>query len=83
MNFKGRMSFTWILVLTETILLDLIPLLIGFVIDDLLSGGLSQLLNLVLVMTALLFVAVIRRIYDTRTYSGIGVFLQARVENRN
>ena len=83
MNFKGRMSFTWILVLAETILLALIPLLIGFVIDDLLSGGLSQLLNVVLVMTALLFVAVIRRIYDTRTYSGIGVYLQARVENRN
>ena len=82
-NFKGRMSFTWILVLAETILLALIPLLIGFVIDDLLSGGLGQLLNLVLVMMALLFVAVIRRIYDTRTYSGIGVYLQARVENRN
>ena len=83
MNFKGRMSFTWILVLAETILLALIPLLIGFVIDDLLSGGVYQLLNLVLVMTALLFVAVIRRIYDTRIYSGIGVYLQARVENRN
>jgi len=83
MNFKSRMSLTWILVLAETILLALIPLLIGFVIDDLLSDGLSQLLNLVLVMMALLFVAVVRRIYDTRTYSGIGVYLQARVENRN
>ena len=48
------------------------PLLIDFVIDDLLSGGLSWLLNLVLVMIALLFVAVIRRIYDIRTYSGFG-----------
>ena len=83
MNFKCRMSLTWNLVLAETILLALIPLLIGFVIDDLLSGGLGQLLNLVLVMMALLFVAVVRRIYDTRTYSGIGVYLQARVESRN
>ena len=82
-NFKGRMSFTWILVLAETILLALIPLLIGFVIDDLLSDGLGQLLNLVLVMMALLFVAVIKRMHDTRTYGGIGVYLQAEVENRN
>ena len=69
MNFKGRMSLTWILVFAETILLALIPLFIGFVIDDLLSGGLDQLLDLVLVMMALLFAAVFRRIYDTRTYS--------------
>jgi hypothetical protein len=34
-------------------------------------------------MMALLLVAVVRRIYDTRTYSGIGVYLQARVESRN
>ena len=82
-NFKGRVSLTWVLVIAETVLLALIPLMIGFVIDDLLTDSLGELTNLILVMLALLFVAVVRRIYDTRTYSGIGVYLQARVERRN
>ncbi len=73
--FCGRISLTWIMILCETALMALIPLFIGFAIDGLLAGGIKELLHLAGLMAALIVVAVLRRIYDTRAYGTIRVEL--------
>jgi hypothetical protein len=72
--FHLRISLTWALTICETALIALVPLFIGFAIDDLLAGQTSALFQLAGVMAALIVVSVIRRIYDT------GVFGTVRVE---
>jgi len=71
--FPWRISLTCILTLGETALLALIPLFIGFAIDGLLSDSLRELVNLAVLFAALVALAVIRRVYDTRVYSAIRV----------
>lgn len=73
--FPVRVSLTWIMTLVETALLALIPLFIGFAIDGLLSDDLRDLMNLGALFVALVAVAVVRRVYDTRVYSAIRVEL--------
>lgn len=73
--FAGRIALTWLMTLGETVLLALIPLFIGFAIDGLLSDSPGNLLDLGLLFGALVAVAVIRRVYDTRVYGAIRVEL--------
>ena len=73
--FRGRVSLTWLMILGETSLTALIPLFIGFAIDGLLAGGLQELWQLAGLMTALILLSVIRRVYDTRVYGTIRVEL--------
>ncbi len=85
--FPWRISLTWIMTLGETVLIALIPLFIGFAIDGLLSDSLQELMNLGILFAALVALAVVRRIYDTRVYSAIrvdlGIAQTARSENLN
>ena len=73
--FRGRVSLTWGMILTETALMALIPLFIGFAIDGLLAGTMQELWHLAGLMAALIAMAVIRRVYDTRVYGTIRVEL--------
>ncbi len=73
--FRLRILFTWFQILLETGLIALIPLLIGFAIDDLLAGGSTSFWQLAGVMGVLIVVSVIRRAYDTRVYGAIRVAL--------
>lgn len=74
-TFRGRISLTWAMILGETALMALIPLFIGFAIDGLLAGGMQELWTLAAIMAALIVVAVIRRVYDTRVYGTVRVEL--------
>jgi hypothetical protein len=71
--FPWRISLTWVMTLSETALMALIPLFIGFAIDGLLADSLLELLHLAVLFGVLVGLAVIRRIYDTRVYSFIRV----------
>lgn len=73
--FRGRICLTWVMILFETGLMALTPLFIGFAIDGLLAGNTLELFHLAGLMTVLIVVAVIRRIYDTRAYGTIRVEL--------
>lgn len=72
-HFPGRIALTWVMTLVETALLALVPLFIGFAIDGLLAGGLQELWTLTGLFGALIAVAVVRRVYDTRVYGTIRV----------
>lgn len=81
--FWRPISLTWILTLLETALLVALPLLIGRAIDGLLSSDSTPFLFLLGIMAALLFVAVGRRIYDTRVYGTIGFELGTELVSRS
>lgn len=82
-TFWRPISLTWLLTLCETALMALIPLLIGFAIDGLLESNTKPLFELSMVMTALIVVSVIRRIYDTRAYGTIKVQLCEAINARS
>jgi ABC-type bacteriocin/lantibiotic exporter with double-glycine peptidase domain len=73
--FRARIALTWITILAETGLLALIPLFIGFAIDDLLTDTMTSFWQLAGIMGILIGLSVIRRIYDTRVYGAIRVEL--------
>lgn len=81
--FTGRISLTWAMILAETSLMALIPLFIGFAIDGLLAGSLVELWRLAGIMAALICVAVIRRLYDTRVYGTVRVELGREQASRS
>ncbi len=80
--FWRRIGMTWLILIVETTLFALIPLMIGRAIDGLLSGDLRRLWELAILMFALLFVAVGRRVYDTRAYGSIRVALGTQLNRR-
>ena len=80
--FWRRIGMTWLILIAETTLFALIPLMIGRAIDGLLGGDLTRLWELAALMFALLFVAVGRRVYDTRAYGSIRVALGTRLNRR-
>lgn len=82
-TFLRPISLTWALVLIETTLTALIPLLIGFAIDGLLDGNSTALLHLTLVLAVLIFVSVLRRLYDTRIFGTIRVELCTALAERS
>ena len=82
-TFKWRICLTWLLTLCETVLMSLIPLLIGFAIDGLLDDDLTDLFRLSAVLAGLIVISVIRRIYDTRAYGTIRVELGRELAKRS
>ena len=82
-TFLRPISLTWFLMLCETGLTALIPLLIGFAIDDLLAARTTALLQLAVVLAVLIAVSVSRRLYDTRVYGTIGVELGKALTERS
>lgn len=81
-HFWRPIGVTWALVVVENVLITLIPLLIGFTIDGLLAGRVSELFMLAGVLAALIVIAVIRRIFDTRAYGSIRVALGTTLHRR-
>ncbi len=71
--FWRRVSATMGLTILETAMLAALPLLIGRSIDGLLNDNPTPFLWLLGAMSALLVVAIARRLYDTRTYGGMRV----------
>ncbi len=82
-KFRLRIGVTWALVAAENVCLALIPLFIGFAIDDLLTGDYQNLWTLVIVLISLTALMVIRRIVDTRSYGAIRVVLGMEVDSRH
>ncbi len=82
-KFLRLITLTWALTLIETALMALIPLLIGFAIDGLLSGDATPLLHLALILAGLIVVSVVRRIYDTRIFGTIRVELGKALAERS
>lgn len=70
-RFWKRTTLTWALVLLEGACLVLMPLVIGWTVDDLMNGSHSGLLKLAALCGLLLVVGAGRRVYDTRAYARI------------
>lgn len=70
------------MLIAETGLFAIMPLMIGFAIDGLLAGSPDGLIHLAIVLGVLLFVAVGRRVYDTRAYSAVRVALGVQLNRR-
>lgn len=82
-NNKVTVATNVFITTIEIALMALIPLFIGFTIDDLMAGQTNALMNLVVVLVALVFVSVGRRLYDTRAYGTIRVGVQQHIaENK-
>lgn len=82
-NHKSSVVINLVLLTLEVALMALVPLFIGFAIDDLLAQKTDALFTLVAVLVALVIVSVTRRYYDTRAYGKIRVNVQTEVVNRN
>ncbi len=78
LRFRWRISLTLTLVVVESLLEVLYPLLIGFAINDLLAGRYDGLIHLGMLGLASVLIGSARRYYDTRIYSGI--YRQVAVE---
>ncbi|WP_251357842.1 ABC transporter six-transmembrane domain-containing protein [Kangiella sp. TOML190] len=76
-RYKWRISLTMALVGIEAVAMLLLPLVIGFAIDDLLADSYSGLWQLTLVGVTVLTSGSLRRFYDTRVYSSIYVDLSS------
>lgn len=74
-RFRLKISVTWGLTLGETALTALIPLLIGYSIDDLLAGRWDGFVALTILFALLMAVSIGRRVYDTRAYGTMRVAL--------
>ena len=79
---KSKVAITWFLVALENLFMVLLPLFIGFAIDDLVKGEFSDLYWLSALLVSLIVVSVIRRFYDTRIYGRIRVEIGEAVEIR-
>lgn len=70
-RFKWRISLTFALVVIESILGTLFPLVLGIAINGLLEKSYSGLIYLAGLSVSSLIVGSVRRFYDTRIYSNI------------
>lgn len=68
-RFWKRASLTWLMVVVEGILLVLMPLVIGWAVDDLIQSRMLGLIQLGGLCTLLLIIGAGRRFYDTRVYA--------------
>lgn len=82
-SHKGSVTLNILLLTVEVALMALVPLFIGFAIDDLLAQKTDDLFVLIAVLTGLVIVSVVRRYYDTRAYGKIRVSVQTEMVNRN
>lgn len=70
-RFKGRISFTLLLVIAEAAVNLLFPLFMGFAINGLLASNYDGLISLAILGFVSLLLGAGRRLYDTRIYAGI------------
>ncbi|WED24398.1 ABC transporter six-transmembrane domain-containing protein [Vibrio sp. JC009] len=77
---KRKVAITWFLVALENVFTVLLPLFMGFAIDDLLTEELTRLFELAALLLLLTLVAVARRFYDTRAYGSIRVDIGEAVD---
>ena len=80
--FWPQISITWGLTLAEVVLFALIPLLIGQAIDGLLASDYAAFLQLGAVLSALVLLGTLRRVYDTRAYGLMRVALGKELAKR-
>lgn len=76
---KGTVATNIFITTIEIVLMALVPLFIGFAIDDSMAGQTYELFKLVAVLVALIFVSVGRRLYDTRAYGNIRINVQQQL----
>lgn len=81
-KFPKSVGITWLLALGETTLIALVPLFMGYAIDDLVVQELSALVNLAILLGLLIVIGVTRRLYDTRAYGMIRVELGMALSER-
>ena len=70
-HYRGKVAITWLLLLIESLLALLFPLVIGYSVDDLLVDSFNGLYALVGLIVAVLIIGAARRFYDTRAYAAI------------
>ena len=70
-RFWKKTLVTWLLVVLEGFCLLLLPLAIGWAVDDLLKDEVHGIVQLGTLCVGLLIIGAVRRFYDTRIYSGI------------
>jgi len=70
-RFKGRISFTLLLVIAEAAVNLLFPLFMGFAVNGLLASSYDGLISLAILGVVSLLFGAGRRLYDTRIYAGI------------
>lgn len=81
--YRLRILVTWLLVLVENAGIALIPLFIGQALDGLLAGGgLVALVPIGSVLCAVTLFSVLRRVFDTRAYGTMRVYLGRHVVER-
>ena len=66
--FWPQITVTWVMTFLEVALFAVVPLLIGFAIDGLMQGDYAAFYQLGFVFLALIIIATLRRLYDTRAY---------------
>ncbi len=81
--FWPQIGVTWAMTLIEVALFALIPLLIGFAIDGLLSGDFTAFYQLGGCLAALIVMGTLRRLYDTRAYGFMRVELGKALAGRS
>ncbi len=81
--FWGRVSVTWALTLLETGLWVSVPLLLGFTIDGMLAQNFAPFWQLCAILAALVVVAVVRQLIDTRVFGTMRVELSQVLADRN
>ncbi len=81
--FWFRVGVTWALTFLETALWVVLPLLLGFTIDGLLEQEFGPFWQLCGILIALVFVAVLRQIIDTRIFGTMRVELGQALADRN
>lgn len=81
-HFRWRITFTWLLVVAENLLLALIPLFTGRAIDALLARQTGALWEIFAMMAVLIVVGVIRHAYDTRSFGTIRIELSSELVSR-
>lgn len=81
--FWFRVGVTWALTFLETALWVVLPLLLGFTIDGLLEQEFGPFWQLCGILLALVVVAVLRQIIDTRIFGTMRVELGQALADRN
>lgn len=81
-RFKLKISFTFFLVIIESIILLLFPLFIGFAINDFLKQEYAGIFYLGLLGFASLLIGAGRRFFDTRSYSSIYTIISSEFVDR-
>ena len=82
-RFKRNILLTWMLVICEFLIMILTPFLIGKSIDDLLIGKYESFYILGGSLFLLILLSVLRRVFDTRAYGNVFVWLAQEVIKRH